>query len=280
MKIIIGSANFAPGYGANKNKFFNIAKHSQFFKYIKKKNINYIDTAYSYRNSHSLIQNNSLKGFKIITKVTKDIFKSKAGFENMLINDLKKFNLKNYYGVLFHNSKDLLFKNKSILKSLKILKKKGYIKKIGVSIYDPIEYTFVKKIFKPDILQIQLNVLDKRFLENNFLFEAKRNKCEIHVRSIFLQGLLVNNTKSPVKIRKTIKNWRNFCKVNQINKIMYCINFIKQIKNIDFLVVGFSSMKQLNNLLKYFKNPKKNKIYYTHDRSKKYYELINPKNWE
>jgi aryl-alcohol dehydrogenase-like predicted oxidoreductase len=59
------------------------------------------------------------------------------------------------------------------LKVLKNLKKK-LIKKIGISIYDVEEIDKILKIFKPDIIQLPANIVDRRFLNENFLLKLKK----------------------------------------------------------------------------------------------------------
>jgi len=59
------------------------------------------------------------------------------------------------------------------LKVLKNLKKK-LIKKIGISIYDVEEIDKILKIFKPDIIQLPANIVDRMFLNENFLLKLKK----------------------------------------------------------------------------------------------------------
>ena len=70
------------------------------------------------------------------------------------------------------------------------LKKLGLIKKIGYSLYHPDELKLLSLDFVPDLIQIPFNLVDRRF--EPYLKELKKMKTEIHARSIFLQGLLLN----------------------------------------------------------------------------------------
>ena len=76
------------------------------------------------------------------------------------------------------------------------LKKDKLIKKFGYSIYDFKNLKKICKSFKPDILQCPYSILDRRIEKNNLLEFLKHNKIELHVRSIFLQGLLTSNPKN------------------------------------------------------------------------------------
>ena len=279
MKLILGSANFSKGYGIDKKNFFDTSKNNQLISFCNKNKIKFIDTAYSYNNSNNIFKNTSVKGFKIITKITKENFVSENFFKKKIITDLKILKIKSYYAILFHNYKDISYKNKIILKSLLYLKKKGFVKKIGVSLYDKKEYFFFKKYFNPEVIQIQANVLDRRFLDQSFLKKVKKNKCEIHARSVFLQGLLINNKKPPKIVKALINEWRIFCNKYNINKIEYCLNFLKKYKHLDYLVIGFSSLDQIKLVYYYYKQIKKKNIVYITKVKKNFNYILNPKNW-
>ena len=109
---------------------------------------------------------------------------------------------------MIHNPKDILSNNKkAILKTLNLLKKQNKIKKIGVSVYEVEELKKILKVFKPDIIQIPINILNQNFLKKNFLKKIKKKGIEIHGRSIFLQGALLKyrNTSQGRILKKKMK---------------------------------------------------------------------------
>jgi aryl-alcohol dehydrogenase-like predicted oxidoreductase len=73
---------------------------------------------------------------------------------------------------------------------LRKLKDEGLAKKIGVSVYasdDPVGLT---RRFKPDVVQAPASLLDQRLLIDGTLAELAAMGVEVHLRSIFLNGLL------------------------------------------------------------------------------------------
>ncbi len=73
---------------------------------------------------------------------------------------------------------------------LRRLKDEGLCKKIGVSVYasdDPVGLT---RRFKPDVVQAPASLLDQRLLIDGTLAELAGMGVEVHLRSIFLNGLL------------------------------------------------------------------------------------------
>ncbi|MFL5297639.1 MAG: bifunctional regulator KidO [Phenylobacterium sp.] len=73
---------------------------------------------------------------------------------------------------------------------LRKLKGEGLCKKIGVSVYasdDPVGLT---RRFKPDLIQAPASLLDQRMLIDGTLAQIAGLGVEVHLRSIFLNGLL------------------------------------------------------------------------------------------
>ena len=173
-KIILGTANLGSYYGINRS---NLAKNRSFTKIflkIKKGKILFIDTAMSYKNSENYLAKNNLSKFKIISKVSLIKNNSNSKIEKQILvkveNSLSKLKLKKFYGLLIHNTKELSGnKGKQIYNSLKVLKKKGLVRKIGYSIYAPNELDKFFKRFKPDIIQGPLNLFDHRIINSGWL---------------------------------------------------------------------------------------------------------------
>ncbi len=132
-------------------------------------------------------------------------------------------------------------------------------------------------------MQAPLNVFDHRIHKSGWLNKLKRNKVEVHVRSCFLQGILLNyepKNKFYNKFKKWEKlfyNWSSWCETHKISKLEACLNFIKNFKNIDYLIIGIEKPKQLSDIIRIFRSKKKNIPYIFECKDKK---LIEPKNWK
>lgn len=267
MKIALGTANFGQKYGLAGKIIKSDKKIKKIIQFANNSKIKLIDTSNNYGSSETLLGNNNLKNFKIITKlkISNDEKKSND-LENIVFNKVEeslfKLNIKKLYAILLHESDDLKSnKRHKLIKVLKKLKKRNLVSKIGISIYNPKELNFIWPFWKPDIVQCPFNILDRRIYESGWLKKLKKNKTEIHVRSIFLQGLLLQNEKSmPRKFKKwknIFKKWDNYCKKENISKIQGCINFIKSFKKISFVIIGFEDIKQVKNIISYFENDRK-----------------------
>ena len=138
------------------------------------------------------------------------------------------------------------------------------------------------KIFKPDIIQCPINIFDNRLTKNNFLKTVSDKGIEIHARSIFLQGLLLQNSNNiPYefsKFKKLFKQWENWLKLSNLNSLEACIMYTNLISEVTKIVVGINSAVQLKEIIKY-KN-KNIKFEIPNWRNKVDKELIDPRKWK
>ena len=194
MKLIIGTAQFGLKYGVNKKKIKKL-EINNIKQVLKKNSLKNFDTAMSYGDSEKIIGNFNIKK-KVITKIKlpqkkpKDL---KKWISKKLNNTLKNLKTKSLYGLLIHDTSDLTFENKEFLNILLDFQKRNFIAKIGISVYEVGEIKRILKFWKPEIIQMPINIFDHRFIKNNFLPKLKKLNIELHARSCFLQGMLLEN---------------------------------------------------------------------------------------
>jgi len=259
-KIILGSANFDQKYGISRN-FILKSEIKKLFKSAKKNKITTVDTSPSYNKSEKIIGSLNEKNFKIISKtfvVPKNLErkKIKSWMKKKSIISLKNLKIKKFECLLIHDANSLLGKNgNEIYEGIKEIKKSKLTNKIGVSIYDFYILGKILKKFKFDTIQAPYNILDQRLVKTGWLKKLKRKKIEIHVRSIFLQGiLLLKPNQLPNKLKKLKKSWfiwEQWLKRNKFNPMQVCMSFVFQQRQINGFVVGFNNVNQLNQILKF-----------------------------
>ena len=269
-KLIIGTAQFKKGYGiTNINKRINNKEIKKIFTLINENNIKYFDTAPFYGNSEKILGEYVNKK-EIVTKIPdikEKIISKKSILETkkILFQSIKNLKINNLYGVLLHSSFDLLKPGKKyLIDFLRGIKKDKITKKVGVSIYEKQNFYDIQRFFFPDIIQLHLNIIDRRLITNNFLKKIKDKKIEIHARSVFLQGVLLENPKnfSPFfqQFKSDFLHLRNEIKKNKISLLKAYLAFVLTIKEIDKIVIGIASSKQLKQILKVFNLKKIEKI--------------------
>ncbi len=286
-KIVIGTANFGMDYGIGNNQ--KKLLDSDIFEIInaaKKIGVNTIDTAISYGNSLNRLGKFGVDNFKIITKFPKipeSKKKQTKWFKEQIEKTLKQLDVNNLEAILLHYPKDILEeKNSELIDFLLNLKNKGVINKIGVSIYEKNEIEEILKIFKPEIIQCPINIFDNRLLEKNYLENISKEGIEIHIRSIFLQGLLLlKREKIPqefLKFKNLFEEWHNWLKITKLNPLEACIRYTNSLEIVDKIVVGIDSAYHLKQIMKYMKKPKLTKRPNWQNSISR--ELIDPRLWK
>ena len=73
---------------------------------------------------------------------------------------------------------------------LKALREEGLVARVGISAYASDDPAGLARRFQPDILQAPASLLDQRLLIDGGLARVRDHGVEVHLRSIFLNGLL------------------------------------------------------------------------------------------
>ena len=226
------------------------------------------------------------KRFKIISKISKPPKNIKRENiqkwlkQNVMIS-LKNLKIKKFECLLLHNANSLLCKNgDEIYKGIRNMKISGFTNKIGVSIYDFNVLDKILKKFKFNLIQAPFNILDQRLVKEGWLKKLKKRKIEVHVRSIFLQGiLLLKHNQLPKKLKKLNKKlmiWKNWLEKNKFSSLQVCLSFVLNQNQLDGVVVGYNSASQLNQILKLKKIHNNFTLPNLNIKDKK---LIDPRKW-
>lgn len=283
-KLIIGTAQLVKQYGVS-NYSKNKSKKNifSFLEFCLKKSINSFDTACDYGSEKIIgefIKSNKIKEIYLNTKISslKNIKEKNkiSEIKRQIEYSYKNLNLDSLESIYFHDEKDFHFFKKKNLEIMKVIKNYK-IKKLGFSIYSNKIFTNIKVDKYIENIQLPINIINKDFKNLN----SKKN---IVARSIFLQGLLINqkiNTKNVLLKSFNIKLFK-LAKEKNIDLYSTCINYILKNKKINQFVVGFDNIDQLKSLMS-FKN-------HIHDdknielinklvSKKNYRKIIDPRKW-
>jgi aryl-alcohol dehydrogenase-like predicted oxidoreductase len=282
-KIVLGTVQFGLKYGIN-NQFGvpNDNEITSIFNEAYKSGISILDSASSYGDAEIKISKLSKVSFEIISKFPQ--ISSEDVFFDILFNSLNNLKIDYLHGFLAHNANSII-ENPSIWKYLEKAKNKKYVKKIGYSLYTIEQLEKLLELnFYPDIVQLPYSLLDRKF-EQYFSF-LREKSVEIHVRSVFLQGLYFRQTNNLpanlVKLTKPLNQIDELCEKYKLNKAALALNFAVQNKSIDKVVIGVDKLVQLKenidmvNIWNYNDN--------IFDEIKSIIvenpELLNPNNWK
>lgn len=250
MKLALGTVQYGLDYGiSNLNGKVLLETVAEILDYAKENGITTLDTASLYGCSEEVLGKFNLEDFDIITKTIKidktlDKYQNFERFKEAFFASQKKLGYVQLHGLMFHEADDLLSSQGLALWDLvDDFKQKDYVRKIGVSVYSPAQLKEILKLVDIDIVQLPLNILDQRFLP--MLPELKKKNIEIHTRSTFLQGLLLMEICQLNPYFEPIKYILQKLPQNRIEAVL---GFVKNIKEIDKIVIGVTSKKELQEI--------------------------------
>tara|TARA_Y100000589_G_C27095637_1_gene605807 strand:+ start:66 stop:965 length:900 start_codon:yes stop_codon:yes gene_type:complete len=285
-KLVLGTAQFGMNYGiANKTGKIKKSEMLNILKISMSNGVKTLDTAAGYGNCQKELGDLGIDEWKVISKISDFGYKKNKIKENIFIQikkTLNDLNINSINTLLLHTPDDLEGEYRyEIYNALLESKHKGLCKKIGISAYEYNQVLKITKEFKIDVVQFPYNIFNTELDETGLMLYLRKNKIEIHVRSIFLQGLLLMRSKERGLYFQTWKDlfekWESWIRKNNISKIEACISYVLQNKYIDKIILGIDSQEHLQEILEIFK--KSNHIEIPNLFSCEDQKLTNPLNW-
>jgi aryl-alcohol dehydrogenase-like predicted oxidoreductase len=219
--------------------------------------IKILDTAFAYGDSEKVLGEFNENRFEITSKLPDlskiELTEDYKEISNFLQRTLENTKQKQLYAYLLHTIDNLNFNGEILWRQMQEFKDQGLTKKIGYSLYSPKQLDTYFDQYKPDIVQIPMNILDREFQKSGWFKRLKDNGVEIHVRSVFLQGLLLMQYEEQIAKFPQYKNTWDLFK-NELNlfggsALDYCIGFIKGVKEVDEIVIGANSARELKEIM-------------------------------
>ena len=251
MKIGLGTVQFGCKYGiSNQNGQVSTDEVEKILNYALQVGIDTLDTASLYGNSEEVLGKFDLSKFKVVTKTVKvdkalNRDENLCRFRDAFYQSQKRLGYIKLHGLMFHEANDLLGQNANELWDLvSDFKDKEYVEKLGVSVYTPEQLIKIIDKFDIDIVQLPLNLLDQRFVY--LMKELKQKNIEIHTRSTFLQGLLL---MKDYEINPYFDDIKPLLKKIPEPKLAHTLQFVHNIKEVDKIIVGTTSLKDLQEIV-------------------------------
>lgn len=211
------------------------------------KGIDLLDSAEAYGDSQqvigSFIESHPEANFSIVSKF------SSAGpsISDGCARSLHQLRQSSIYAYLYHRFAD--YQGGEVHAELCKLKRDGYVKKIGISLYGEEELLAVLDDDDIELIQIPFNIFDASPTKQKLLLMAKQRGKEIHVRSVFLQGLFFKQPESlpgPLKgVAPALRQLQNCLERHSIDVMTACLNHALHAPFIDRVVIGVERTEQL-----------------------------------
>jgi len=258
LKLALGTVQFGLNYGIG-NSTGQVSQEEGFsiLEIAKNAGVDTLDTAIAYGNSELVLGAIGVHDWHVITKLP-PLSVDRSNVYTWVIDQvrgsLERLQISKIDGLLLHRP-DQLFELGGIelLAALGDLKDQGVVSKIGVSVYAPDELARLFDLARFDIVQAPLNILDRRLVESGWASQLSQEGVEVHSRSSFLQGVLLMTDETRPKIFDrwpTIwKTWSSWTRESNLSPLQACILYSLSIDEVDKVIVGVDSTKQLEQIL-------------------------------
>lgn len=286
-KLALGTAQFGLSYGVtNKSGKVGETELDKILDIALNSGVRTLDTAVSYGNAESRLGAFDLSEFEIISKIPelKNVPESIA-IGDLIEQSLSRLGVDSIHALLLHRVSNLgSSAGDDIWEQMLEAKSRGLVQNIGYSLYSPGELDLYFDRFRADIVQVPFNFLDRRFDAVGWLSQLSADDVEIHVRSLFLQGILLTN--QPSDLPPYFSPWVDRlgdelaeidCRFN--NRVAYCLSDAVNNPHIQKVVVGVESASQLEEILSAESLVLSDNLQWLPLRFEPSDQLINPVNW-
>ena len=255
-RIVLGGAQLGLPYGIlNGGETLSREEVARILDTAVDHGIDSIDTAIAYGQSESIIGETSQNRFNIISKLPPlpvDISNVSEWVHSQVQGSLSRLKCTSLDALLLHRPQDLTgAQGAELYAAIGSLMAEKMIHRFGVSIYSPDDLEGIIGTFDIQVVQAPLNVFDRRILGVTNRLSALN--IEVHVRSVFLQGVLIASPKDrPQRFEPWSEHLAQFdewVRSSGVSAMACCLGFALQQPGIAKLVIGTTSAASLDEIM-------------------------------
>jgi aryl-alcohol dehydrogenase-like predicted oxidoreductase len=154
--------------------------------------------------------------------------------------------------LVHHGSELALPGGERLAGALLELREAGLVRQLGVSVYSRAELDAARALLPLELVQLPLNAFDQRLLRDGTVAELRREGIEVHVRSAFLQGLLLMAPDElPDRLAGAgppLRRYRELCRAAGADPLGAALGFAAA-AGADVVLVGANSAGELERCL-------------------------------
>jgi len=254
VKLALGTVQFGLDYGvANAAGVVSQAEAQKVLAFARERGVNTLDTAAAYGESEAVLGAINVDGWHVVSKLPPQIQDDMCAADwttASVKNTLARLRQHSLYGILLHRPSQLFgVGGDAIYQTLQRLKHDGVVSKIGISIYDPHELDDLVRSFDFDLVQAPLSIVDRRLISSGWMTRLADRGIELHVRSIFLQGLLLMSKEGRPRMFDRWQNlwldWNDWLAESGASAVEACVRYALSHREVGKVVVGVQSHNQL-----------------------------------
>lgn len=257
MKLALGTVQFGLQYGvANKRGQVPLAEVGQIIALARSKGMDTLDTAIAYGDSEQRLGEVGMEAWRVVSKLPplpEDCPDVRRWVIGSVEGSCQRLRQRSLHGLLLHQPSQLKQRHGDALyRALQDLKQAKIVEKIGISVYSPAELEVLES-HPCDLVQVPFNAVDVRLVDSGWMRRLSHMGVELHVRSVFLQGLLLMSRESrpPVfgKWSALWQAWDAYLRETHQSPLQACLRHVLSFNEIGRVIVGVDSLTQLNEII-------------------------------
>jgi aryl-alcohol dehydrogenase-like predicted oxidoreductase len=255
-RLALGTAQFGLPYGvSNTGGQVPDAQVNAILKAAAEAGVDMLDTAAAYGDAESIVARAAAglgRPFLIVSKTPPG-----AGIDTVLAAVRRSAELAGGNGldtILVHHPKDLAgHAGDRLWRALHDLAHEGAAHRIGLSASFDDNPKELAARFSPSVIQLPVSLFDQRLVGDGTLAELAARGIEIHVRSIFLQGLLFATAQQlspPIRhIAPGLEARRKLIVARGVSLVEAATAYVLAQPEIRRVVVGVTGLPEVNEVL-------------------------------
>lgn len=249
---VLGTVQIGMTYGAT-NAHGAPADGAALVSAAARLGIGMLDTAQAYGTSEQvlggLLKPAGAPSFEVISKIAPSVDCTNADDVLAAARESVSRIGKPLYGLMYHDPAAIHHWMSGAAEGLTRARDEGLCGRIGVSIYTPEEMALAASHQDIDILQAPFNMLDRRLEQTGAADAAIERGCEVHFRSLFLQGLLLGEPGTLPERLAFARPWvaavREACRRHDADPAETAIGYVRRRFPEARLVIGCDDAEQL-----------------------------------
>lgn len=258
-KITFGTVQLGIPYGiANKSGQPDTSQSHELLNYALQHGITTLDTARQYGLSEEVIGSfTEADRFTIVSKFklsNNAIYNTQLAIseaEKSVVESCGHLQRSSIPILLFHKNPDQAIEQvaKILPDIFDYLINRNLISEGGISVFEPGELLQIQNWEKIKSIQVPMNILDSRMLENGIMERVIEKNVKVFIRSIYLQGLLLmdkNNIPERLQFGKAfITKLRQIATEENLSIKELAFLFVRDCPGVTSLVIGAENCEQL-----------------------------------
>jgi aryl-alcohol dehydrogenase-like predicted oxidoreductase len=286
--LVLGTVQFGLPYGvANRQGQPDIGRVREILDLAYRSGLRVLDTAAAYGESETVLGACGTDHWSVITKVPSldgvDDADIGPRARQSVLQSLDRLRIGALHAVLAHDRRDMVGeRGRRMLEGLAPLKDDGLVGRIGVSVYRPKDLAGIDAECS-QIVQAPFNVFDQSFVSFGEAAALRARGGELHVRSVFLQGLLLMAAQErPARFARWPQLFARYdeqVRDSGLDPAGFCLGFAAGQADVARCVVGVDTPQQLLQLVAAF-DAGQNAAIEARDLMSDEPALIDPRTWK